>query len=463
MFDHNRSVGISVSLLVLGAVLSGGIASAQSSSPINFGGGQGSLTWSFTTGSAPCGSSGLSYSYWNFNNFTYIDPNGSSIPLSSSGAYIAAPGSPYCPPSGPQPSVVPISGDGFMINFTPGNNGQASASIAFTGSVRPKYEVMSVYYAPPGSKSFAEYSQTSMVGKSTTYNNSFQTQTGVTVSLTAASGILGTHGFSSTHSQTYQQQQDSSSSLDVSYQQGRGFKIYGPLNDADGLNHDLDIVAVWLNPVLTFKVSPGQVTWAGYNFDGRDPAGDLDVAYLHCSYLKNPALIPGGLAQQIAKVWDNSGNGGLTSGDLSAIADHDRFCKTPSAPVDMERYHGPVNSGTVIPYSRPPEGGQPPTWYWNFQYQATNTQGRSAKQTTTNSFSTEFKYNLFFNLFSATLKNQYTVTSFNQWSTLQTQKTTQNAVVSVTGPAWNSGYNGPSLFHMYQDNIYGTYMIAPVQ
>src|SRR5207245_9452338 len=98
------------------------------------------------------------------------------------------PATPECPPvSAPPCSGITFGGmsSGFVLTFLPGPSGYGSATVGFTGNTNPKYEVVSVYYAPPGSHSYVNYNQTTMVGKSTTYNNSFTSQVSKSVTLAA--------------------------------------------------------------------------------------------------------------------------------------------------------------------------------------------------------------------------------------------------------------------------------------
>jgi hypothetical protein len=64
---------------------------------------------------------------------------------------------------------------------------------------------------------------------------------------------------------------------------------------------------------------------------------------------------------------------------------------------------------------------------------------------------------------SADLKTSTTLTWTHKYSSLNTQKVGQNASWSVTGPAASANYTGPTLFDVYQDNVYGTFMFYPQQ
>src|SRR5262249_26960217 len=53
-----------------------------------------------------------------------------------------------------------------------------------TGSLNPKFVVLSVIYAPPGQKSTVDYGSSTMLGTNTTITNTVQPSTGLSVTLT---------------------------------------------------------------------------------------------------------------------------------------------------------------------------------------------------------------------------------------------------------------------------------------
>jgi hypothetical protein len=442
------------------------IASLASASEqyYNFASGQGTIQYTVTVWSGHCGPMGAyNWTEWNYNNLVYINPPASDVELGGGGTYYSSPGVQYgCPPSGPQPAQINYgdAASGFLINWHPGA-GQVSAGIQFFGSVNPSYEVAAVYYAPPGHLSYADYSQTTMVGASTDISSSFESSVSKSVTLGySGSSIFGTGSKSNTAGSTFTQQQDSSSSIDVSYNKTQGYKIYGPANDALGLYHPDDEVAVWLNPVANLLLSGGAVGWTSDSWDGRDPAGNIEVVYPSCYELQNPSNMPPQLAGYMQKTWDPSG--GLGDSDFAAIALHNPYCNA-SPPVDATRYQGPIN-GSTIPYVEPGSPNQQPsTWYWTTAYSVTNTQGQAAQYTYSLNFGVTYKYSSFNDLLTEDLAASGTWKWTNKWSSTETSKVTQNATVSITSPAYGSGYTGPGEFNMYQDNIYGTYMFYAAQ
>jgi len=460
MFDRKHLVSVVVGLFLL-FPLSVGTASANE---YDFGGGQGTLYYSSSeTSSGTCGTYEHLYTWteYTFSGFSYTDPNGVSWPFNTTALYFSSANGQGCPPNGGQATTFGASG--FLITFRPLSSSSGSATIGWQGSLNPKYQVTAVYYAPPGSKSSASYSTTTMVGASATFSSSVTSSTTMSVSLgESANSIFGTGSFSSTSGTTLSQEGDSSSTIDVSYQTGQGYTIDGPSSDAAGVNHNYDIIAVWLNPVANITVSAGTIDWKNYSYDGRDPADNVELVIPYCWELENPDQIQGALRSYFNRTWDTNGPGAVTDSDFAAIAAHDPYCVDPGLnSVDPTRYQGPVN-GSTIPYQPPPPGGPAFTWFWNSAYQATNSTGQGASASYSVGFSTSASYSIFGGLLSDELKNSNTLTWTNKWSQLETQRVTQNATVSITGPAYGSGYTGPEEFNMYQDNIYGTYMFFPV-
>jgi hypothetical protein len=93
------------------------------------------LEWNYyVSSSGNCGPYGGTYTLWSFDYFTYVDASGYPYPISNGGAsYIYGSQSQYCPPTGPQPAVLPLGYTGadghMMIDFYPGYGGSGSAVI----------------------------------------------------------------------------------------------------------------------------------------------------------------------------------------------------------------------------------------------------------------------------------------------------------------------------------------------
>jgi len=127
MFGHTRNSSAAICLIPL-ALLAVAAAPAQQSSPISFGSGQGSLSWTVTQ--TTCGQYGAT-TEWQFTNFVYTNGYGTQIPLSGSAQYFSGSGGSGCP-VGPEPLELPLtpvssSGVQFNIAFSPANYGEGYA------------------------------------------------------------------------------------------------------------------------------------------------------------------------------------------------------------------------------------------------------------------------------------------------------------------------------------------------
>ena len=163
----------------------------------------GTLSWTVTESTAPCGpsGSGSSYAQYQFSTFEY-NLNDTTYPLNGSGsAYIQDNGSSTygCPPTGPQPAALPIPlpsslGDA-QINFVSEDYGYGRDTVVATGTYDPLYKVVSILYSPPGNQSAQGYADSttdgssSQVGSSFTYSHTltFSSGTGNSMRLTLKS------------------------------------------------------------------------------------------------------------------------------------------------------------------------------------------------------------------------------------------------------------------------------------
>jgi hypothetical protein len=117
------------------------------------------------------------------------------------------------------------------------------------GFIAPKYVVLAVTYAPPGSQSNVNYSNSTMLGTASTTSSSFTNTTALSV--TVGGGIFDTKNLfgigldgkvTTTVSSSFAEEQDSNSSVTVNTTLTHGTTVRGPLSDAVGLNHDADVI-----------------------------------------------------------------------------------------------------------------------------------------------------------------------------------------------------------------------------
>lgn len=446
----------------------------------------GTLSYTATEIIHSCGGSGVgtitgSYGEWQDTGFVYHDPSGATHALAGTARYITRIGTAAtCPTSGG--STVNLSGAGYTVAFTPANSGAGSASfqpVPFT--VSPKYLILAVVYAPPGSHSSVDYGSSTMMGSSITTQNSFTNANALSISLGAKANIFGNGGsVTGTASTNYTQEQDSSSSIDISKSSTNDSSVAGPQSDAAGVDHDFDTIYIWLNPTATVGFVPGgPIIQSGYGYDMTDPCGCMDVISLQVALLKNPALItdPSTL-HVLARTWSENlvdgSSPGLTNADLLQIAKADPFVANPSYTLTLQTEADGSECSTDqrfclantedIPYLPSAPGGQPGTNKGLLTYTQTKTDGTGSSESEQVGFSLDVTTSEGI-LNIATLKSELKVSTMFTWthkhSSTSTQKTGETASWSVTGPAASANYQGPTLFTVFTDNLYGTFMFYP--
>jgi hypothetical protein len=379
----------------------------------------------------------------------------------------------------------------FYIQAT-GSSGQITS---VGGYVNPKYVILGVTYAPPGPQSFVDYSNSTLVGNETDISNSFSSAYTRTVSITSGA-ITGFGGgtVSGTSSTGYTQESDTSSSVTVTKTTTRSDHTLGPSDPYAPVNHDDDIIWLWLNPIsrLAFTGNVNGVTgvqWLGYGYSTLDPTLDVDAYPVYVGWLNGDIPMPSGVQQTLARAWAAgeswpSGQGpgltgpGTTAGtDLYNILQADPYgmctpqpstCPTP-ATVDPARFTGPL-SGEDFIYQQPPPGAQPQTQIYTLNYATTSVQSQGLQHTFQQTFAIEsvFKAGAFIGALTATITTQFQFTWKHETEHKITTGTTSNGQLSITGPPCNpSGlvcnpvYSTPSQFDVYEDNLYGTFVFIP--
>lgn len=98
---------------------------------------------------------------------------------------------------------------------------------------------------------------------------------------------------------------------------------------------------------------------------------------------------------------------------------------------------------------------------YNWSFSTTQTTGKGAKDRYSQGFAIEVK-NSATSIAHITvdIKTSTTFTWMDQWNTTMTQMMSQTNSVSIHG--WTPPYTGPDEFNVFQDNIYGTFMVYPV-
>lgn len=224
---------------------------------------------------------------------------------------------------------------------------QSQASPYSPSPLFPKYLIMGVVYAPPGSSSSVTYGHSSLVGSSMSYatTNSY---TDVSTTSVSAGATLGLFGASTTYSTTNQWTISSENIHSVAVQttQGNSISSLGPISASLGVNHDNDVIYIWLNPVVvtTAAMTAGtlNINWNGLASNSCDPLDAKDpltfyqyvagcdanqfpfpdIVGIPVWCLKNPYFPGQGCAQWLpytSRSWDQSYWGPATTAQGSAV------------------------------------------------------------------------------------------------------------------------------------------------
>jgi hypothetical protein len=366
-------------------------------------------------------------------------------------------------------------------NWTSGPIGLIDGSSTLTvvhgggdsGYLRPKYQVVSVTYAPPGAKSTVQYSNGFLSGTSTSNTATYLSSVNDKVTLSTGFNLFGILGGKATQSFSvgWSQQQDNSNSLSVVQQLTNGETVLGPLSSAAGVDHDYDTIYVWLNPEVFLTVfSPVSVTLNGYGYDARDTITGMDVIPLTVGQLKGVQAITDPLVQErLARSWDGE-LGGLTSTDFQQILQADPFVANPSFNPNTDTSHRfelpELADGTpldlIFNYVPAPPGGQPTTQSFSSNYSGTSVSGQAAKDTYSVGYSLDGDVQgSFFLSLKTTMAFTTTYSYTNQWSNTVTAGTSQSASFTIVPPLSTDGYTGPTALQVWKDNVYGTFMFFP--
>jgi hypothetical protein len=153
-------------------------------------------------------------------------------------------------PDPKHPVAIPISGNWIAVGPR-----------LFKGTATARYLVLSVFYAPPGANgghasSSVSYGAGSTIGTTTSASRSF-----TTASTLSFSGSVGAAGNETSGELTfdYSQSRTDSNSLEFKKSVNKSRTLAGPAKD--GIDHDEDIIFVWLNPSISLSVSSDTASW----------------------------------------------------------------------------------------------------------------------------------------------------------------------------------------------------------
>jgi hypothetical protein len=341
-----------------------------------------------------------------------------------------------------------------------------------SGWIRPKYQVVGLTYAPPGSKSTATYTNGFLSGTSTSSTASFNVN--VLEKLTVSTGFTLFGVLNGDATQTFSagwiQQQDNSSSITVMQKESTGLIVPGPASSGVGVDHDYDEVYVWLNPDAFLEITSNLVNVGAYGYDARDTVTGMDVMPLTVGQLKGTQPISADAQARLNRTWDSS-LGALTSADFQQILKADPFATNPSFNPNTDasgRYElpeigsPPAPTNLIFNYVPLPPGGQATGQPYTSDYSSTSVAGRLAKDTYSVGYSIDGSASAaFLAAVSTKSSSSVTYTYSNQWSSSVTSGTTQSANFTIYPPLASDNYTGPTAIQVWKDNVYGTFMFYP--
>lgn len=330
-----------------------------------------------------------------------------------------------------------------------------------------KYQIVGIDYAPPGAKSSVTYGQNTVRGTATTSSSSYKTDVQVTGTGGINNGIkgVGAAGITTTADYDYQQSSSSGSSVTINNTTAFTDVVPGPSSSTLGVDHDYDVIWVWLNPEAAIYVGTNTVSLAGYAFNDQDDFFGAEVVPIQVIQLKNPSLMSAGLVQRLSRAWDTTGLGGLTSADYSVLLAADPFAVSTTynpATDPNHRFQGATSE--TVPYVPPAPGGQPITSTGTLTTQTATSTSQSATHQYSVGFTITFSAdgNVWGTDYSAELKIATTYTTTDMWSSTLNSTAGKTASYSITGPQASDNYTGPVSFQVYRDNVYGSFMFYPL-
>jgi hypothetical protein len=396
-----------------------------------------------------------------------------------------------------------------VINFYPGyDKGTATSSCSgFNGYVDPLYLVVGVTYAPPGPASFVSYTNSQTLGLTVTHINTFTNSTTLTTSVSNTTTVPGFKaGFTTSNAATATESVKGTNTVTLNWSTADTIKTYG--TSATGtlttnplgfqpVDHDFDIIYVWLNPVEIFNLSGSKITWNGFGYDANDQNG-MDVVGIALGYLNGDfGPMPADLLASTNRTWANGQSGpspALTSANFAQIASYDPFSSSAYGPnyigyvppipntADNRFSIASCNASNSVAYEQAEPSQTPQVYTCTFNYSNLNTNAQALTFTASDTYTLDETFTAggvvsgFGDEFTEDLKIADTLSYQYEVDTSVSTTQATSAMASITGPACNnkvpdlgpcvpvydSGYNEPVQFNIYQDNLYGTFMFAPI-
>jgi hypothetical protein len=363
-----------------------------------------------------------------------------------------------------------LNGNVLITGGQASNNSTISAAELYhaptpvTGYLMPKYQVLSVIYAPPGPQSYVSYGSTYALGNTTTLDNTVSTNTTLTVSSTLSTGKPGqapgiSLSGSDSSSQSWTETQDTSNSISLQSSSTNTYQQPGPTGEYN-IDHSYDVIIIQLNPEIDVTETSLDSASYIYTFSPADPVGNVDPINLTVQDLKELEAGTYTLDQDVLfrlkRTWAaNMADGsapGLTSADYAAILARDPFANGSTA-ISEPRFDQ-ENEPTVNYVPAQCGQGQSSDTV-TLANQAVSTQGEIA----TDEYSVKTTVSIgvsFGSFFSQNFSSSNSVTYTGKVGQSYTVTSGQTATFHIVQPPCT--YTGPTNVVVYRDNIYGTFL-----
>ena len=407
--------------------------------------------------------------------------------------------------------LTPLLEKNYQVYIYLKNGGINAAYVPGTfGYINPKYVVASVLYAPPGSKSTAVYTNSTTVSSTISITQTFISSTTVSSSTQTLSGIPSPTGVlawfngtsTTTSSTTETQQSQTTDSVTTTLTTSNGLTVPGAVSDYVGLDHDYDLIKVWINPVLLFTVyntsiaGETNIGWWGYGSSALDPTAPVDIWDIPVGCLNGDfpqtdsacAAPLGAFARSWAanENWPSGEGPGLTQSDLNNILAVDPWGKcTPNNPVGSTACptystgfvlpNFSLSDQSQLPYIQPLPGGQPAPHSYGVSTTNAATNTSETKETSSQTWGYEDAQvgTGFLSAFKSTLSFSQTLTSSYEFSIALTKSSVMTGTANIIGPACvgnpcNPSYPPNSItfgtgtaFDVFVDGRFGTFAFLP--
>lgn len=479
-----------------------------------FGANLGTLSYgaeSVTKGCVNANNQEQTYTIWYYTGFGYTTPQNATVSISGSTDYfnVPYPGGGRCPADGMNGGDVTYNVSAYSIDITPGCCGNVFGTITTSGYVNPKYTVLGVTYAPPGPSSYVDYTSSTLVSNTSTLSNSFTQTNAFSVSTSIGVGIAGFAGGKQTNTATssYSQGENTSTTVSVSKTSSVSDRTGGPPCAYVGVDHDYDLIFVWMNPLHLFTITAYtdgyyNIQWNGYGYSTVDPAAPIDWLPINAGYLNGTYSMPTSYAKSLGRgwagseIWPSGQGSGLTSTDEATLLAADPYghctyksavgssdCPSPSS----TRYTLTTNADVLYEQTLQ-------SFTQEFDYANTSSLGQSVSQNSSQTFGLESAYSTSTSIFGVGITSTVTAAQTEKWTNEWNHKfnssTTSEATASITSPPCNllngacdpvyppsnaydpatctaitnlpRAYGQGTEFDLYQDNLYGSFLLVPV-